>query len=228
MKKRRGMVICLLVVLTVIFVVFRILAYRENKALEPTDENILFEELGTDKLQSMELLGENNSVENEVMQMNEQQAEDDWRIHGFPYIKLTSQLEVGDYVDVRISFADGGDFILLSKKQIQGLSPLREEGTHALWLIVSEEEILRLSSAVVDAYLNEGCYIYAIQYISDSQKAAVVNYVVSDTVKQLMEEDPNIVRRAENVQEYSLWKEYEAGIQREDVYPEQEDIIYMD
>ena len=171
---------------------------------------------------------EDNQQENTSLQPKIKKAEDDWRIHGFPYIKLTSNLKVGDYVDVRISFADGGDFVVLSKKQIQGLSPLREEGTRALWLIVSEEEILRLASASVDAYCNEGCSIYAIQYVSDTQKEATVNYVVSDTVKKLMEEDPNIVKRAENVQEYSGWKEYETGICRGDAYPEQDEIIYMD
>lgn len=153
---------------------------------------------------------------------------DDLRIHGFPYIRLTNRLRKGDYVDIRISFADGGDFVLLSKKQVKEIAPLGEEGTNALWMAVSEEEILRLSSAVVDAYLNEGCYIYAIQYVSETQEAAVVNYAVSDLVKQLMEKDPNIVKLAENVQEYPLWREYESGIHREMVYPEQEEIIYMD
>lgn len=164
----------------------------------------------------------------ETQTAEEETVADDLRIHGFPYIKLTSQLNIGDYVDVRISFADGGDFVLLSKKQVQGMAPLGEEGANALWLFVSEEEILRLSSAVVDSCLNEGCSIYAVEYVSDTQKAAVVNYVVSDLVKQLMEQDPNITKLAENVQEYSLWKEYQKNLQRDMVYKEQEEILYMD
>lgn len=89
---------------------------------------------------------------------------DDMRIHNFPYIRLTNQMKKGDYIDVRISFANGGDFVLLSKKKIEEISFLDTEGTkeNSLWLKVSEEELLRLSSAVVDAYLNEGCKIYAI------------------------------------------------------------------
>ena len=162
-------------------------------------------------------------------------------------------LQVGDFVDVRISFADGGDFVLLSKKEIQAIEPLGDEGTNSLWFIVSEEELLRLSSAVVDVYLNEGCTIYAIEYVSKNQKEAVVNYVVSDLVKQLMEENPNIVEKAENVAEYSLWNEYKKDMKRENhqvivqkeiasedtisedkqeifeqVYPKQEEIIYLD
>ena len=224
-KKAIVFIICLLVAAGFSGYLF---LYKKTANGEKSEESTIVTEQETDINEGTNLVEMGNLVENEMASNEEYLVEDDWRIHGFSYIKLTGQLRVGDYVDVRISFADGGDFVLLSKKQIQGLAPLQGEGTNALWLIVSEEEILRLSSAVVDAYLNEGCYIYAIQYISDTQKEAVVNYVVSDTVKQLMDENPNIVKRAENVQEYSLWKEYETNIQREESYPEQDEIIYMD
>ena len=198
---------------------------EKKRETQPEDTIILTgqenaEAQKTEPVSSVEPLQEDTRVEPEL-----KTAEDDWRIHGFPYIKLTNNLKVGDYVDVRISFADGGDFVLLSKKQIQGFAPLREGENNALWLIVSEEELLRLSSAAVDAYCNEGSSIYAIQYISDTQKEAMVNYVVSDTIKQLMEEDPNIIKRAENVKEYSRWKEYETGICRGDADSKQDEII---
>lgn len=236
MKKRKAVagVVCLCIMLLVLGVVFWFGKQKEESGgnLPGEDaltwDNKVIAEQQIEKVQDMELPEQNDWMEREPDKKENQKIEDDLRIHGFPYIKLTNQLKTGDYVDVRISFANGGDFVLLSKKQIQGIGPLREEGTNALWLVVSEEEILRLSSAVVDAYLNEGCSIYAIQYVADTQKEAVVNYVVSDTVKQLMEANPNIVKRAENVQEYALWKEYQTGIQREEVYPEQDEIIYVD
>ena len=201
---------------------------KEKKAMQEKEAIILEEQENANTQKINPISSEEHLQEDIRLEPEIKEVENDWRIHGFPYIKLTENLKVGDYVDVRISFADGGDFILLSKKQIQGFSPLREGEYKALWLIVSEEEILRLSSAVVDAYCNEGCSIYAIQYVSDIQKEAIVNYVVSDTIKQLMEEDPNIVERAENVQEYSLWKEYETGICRRDAEPEQNEMIDMD
>ena len=201
---------------------------KEKKAMKENEAIILEEQENTKTQEITPISSEEHLQEDTRLEPEMKEVEDDWRIHGFSYIKLTSNLKVGDYVDVRISFADGGDFVLLSKKQIQGFSPLREGENKALWLVVSEEELLRLSSAVVDAYCNEGCSIYAIQYIADTQKEAIVNYVVSDTIKQLMEEDPNIVKRAENLQEYSLWKEYETGICRGDAEPEQNEIIDMD
>ena len=141
---------------------------------------------------------------------NKEKLADDIRIHNFPYIRLTNRMKKGDYIDVRISFSNGGDFVVLSKKKIEDLTFMDTEGTKAnsLWLNITEEELLRLSSAVVDAYLNEGCQIYAIQYIDNSQKPAVINYSVSPFVHQLMRDNPNITKRAENVIEWKLWEEY--------------------
>lgn len=173
---------------------------------------------------------------------------DDVRLHKYTCIKLTERMKKGDYVDIRISFANGADFILLSKKQIQDIALPGEEGgsENALWLHVSEEEILRLSSAVVDAFLNEGCSIYAVQYIQKSQNAAVMNYKVNDVVEQLIADDPNIVAKAENVLEWELWNElkgegnslameasggYEEEKSNRQSLPEQkseDDIVYFD
>lgn len=142
--------------------------------------------------------------------LSKKKLTDDMRIHNFPYIRLTDHMKKDDYIDIRISFANGGDFVLLSKKKIEDISYMDTEGTNgnALWLRVSEEELLRLSSAVVDAYVNEGCKIYAIQYISETQKEAIVNYTVNDVIKQLIEDNLNIVEKAENVMEWSLWEEH--------------------
>lgn len=155
---------------------------------------------------------------------------DDMRLHKYACIKLTERMKRGDYVDVRISFANGADFVLLSKKQIQDITLPQEEGggENALWLHVSEEEILRLSSAMVDAFLNEGCSIYAVQYIQKNQKAAVMNYKVNDVVAQLIQDDPNIVEKAENVLEWELWSEWKGegntlGLEPEEAYQEEKD-----
>lgn len=172
----------------------------------------------------------------------------DMRIHKYTCIKLTERMKKGDYIDIRISFANGADFVLLSKKQIQEIQLPEAEGNSEsiLWLNVSEEEILRLSSAVVDAFLNDGCSIYAVQYIQEGQEAAVINYKVNDVVSQLIEDDPNIVKRAENVLEWELWNELkgegnalsleEVPLQKEEneldtdtpAEPGEDEIIYFD
>lgn len=134
---------------------------------------------------------------------------DDMRLHKYTFIKLTERMKKGDYIDIRIFFPNGADFVLLSKKQIQDITWSEDgAGEDAVWLYVSEEEILRLSSAVVEAFLNDGCSIYAVMYIEKNQKAAVMNYKVNDVVAQLIEDDPNIVKRAENVLEWQIWNEW--------------------
>ncbi len=140
---------------------------------------------------------------------SEGELTDDVRIHKYTFIHLTERMKKGDFIDIRISFSNGGDFILLSKKQIADISYGNPETgeENALWLYVAEEEILRLSSGVVDAYYNEGSKIYAIQYVSEEQKEAFVNYPVNQVVKQLIEDDPNIVKKAENVLEWGMWNE---------------------
>lgn len=158
----------------------------------------------------------------------EAEITDDMRLHKYTFIKLTERMKKGDYVDIRISFPNGADFVLLSKKQIQDISiPLENAEENALWLYVTEEEILRLSSAVVDAFLDDGCSVYAVQYIKDEQKAAIMNYKVNDVVAQLIADDPNIVKKAENVLEWELWNEWKAEGNtlslREEAYAEAEE-----
>ena len=42
----------------------------------------------------------------------------DQRIHEFNMILLPSQLKTGDYIDIRLSLAQGQDYIVLSKKKV--------------------------------------------------------------------------------------------------------------
>ena len=67
-----------------------------------------------------------------------------------------------------------------------------------MWL--SEKETLEVSSAIVDAYINEGSYIYATVYIEpELQSAAVTTYPVNHFVMELIQNNPNIVDEARTV-----------------------------
>lgn len=62
---------------------------------------------------------------------------------------------------------------------------------------MTEEEILSLSSAIVDAYLHKAS-IYALTYVEPQfQTPAIATYPANSEVLKLLESDPNIVRRAE-------------------------------
>lgn len=114
----------------------------------------------------------------------------DLRVQEFHVIQLPSNLQKGQYIDVRINFPTGEDFVLLAKKKARELS-----GT-VIWLEMNELDILQTSSAIIDAYL-QGARLYALPYIEPGlQEAAVVNYPANPKVLDLMEHDPNLLEKA--------------------------------
>lgn len=118
-------------------------------------------------------------------------APPDLRNRELQVVLLPSSLVKGDIIDVRIQFPTGQDYVLLSKKKVERLNAA------TLWITMTEEEILSLSSAIVDAYLHKAS-IYALTYVEPQfQTPAIATYPANSEVLKLLESDPNIVRRAE-------------------------------
>jgi len=131
---------------------------------------------------------------------------DDLRTQEFRLIELPSRLQVGEYLDVRVKFPTGEDFIVLSKKKAEQLA----SGT--LWLRMDEQEILKMSSAIVDAYLNDAS-IYSVTYVEPGlQRAAEVTYPANASVLDLIDSDPNIVERAKTELERRMREKLETGL----------------
>lgn len=79
-------------------------------------------------------------------------------------VVMPSDLGEGDYVDIRIMYPNGTDYIVLAQKQVDMI-----EG-QTMWLNLAEDERLLLNSAMVDSFLNSGTKLYATKYAdSDSQ-----------------------------------------------------------
>ncbi|KIL38021.1 SAF domain-containing protein, partial [Gordoniibacillus kamchatkensis] len=114
----------------------------------------------------------------------------DLRVQEFQVIQLPSNLQKGQYIDVRINFPTGEDFVLLAKKKARELSG------NVIWLEMNELDLLRTSSAIIDAYL-QGARLYALPYIEPGlQEAAAVNYPANPKVLDLMAHDPNLLEKA--------------------------------
>ena len=71
---------------------------------------------------------------------------DDERIMEFNMIVLPSELENGDFIDVRFSLPDGTTYIVLSKKHVE------QTTATGVWMKLTEDEILMINSAIVEAY----------------------------------------------------------------------------
>lgn len=168
------------------------------------------------------------------MLYNPEKLSADLRIFEIEEAVLPFTLKVKDFVDVRISFPSGLDYVVLSKKEVFGLvrhadysnatNPLvtdpnansskvntsnSELGTSVstsqltmpkmIVLHLNAHEILQYSSAIVDAFFNNGTYLYVSPYVSPGhQEAAIPNYPCNEAVQKLLLEDPNIVNFAKN------------------------------
>lgn len=106
---------------------------------------------------------------------------------------LPSQLEKGTYIDVRICFPNGEDYIVLSKKKVQDVR-LKE---NTIWLWMDEMELMTINSAILDAYIHKGTKLYTVSYIEPNlQEEAVVSYPVNQEVIKAMQANPNLLQEA--------------------------------
>ncbi|WP_025685268.1 SAF domain-containing protein [Paenibacillus maysiensis] len=131
------------------------------------------------------------SVLTSAMITAEEPTPKDLRNRELKVVVLPNSLKAGDEVDIRIQFPTGQDYILLAKKKISKL-----EGS-VIWVTLNEQEILLLSSGIVDAYLHKAS-IYALTYVDPQfQPKAIPTYPPNSKVIELMNSDPNLIRVAE-------------------------------
>ncbi len=104
---------------------------------------------------------------------------------------MTTQADY-DVVDLRIAFADGSDYVVLSKKQIKDLSLENCIFTTEM----KEEEIQLMTSAILDAYLIKGTQLYVTRYDEpELQTASTVTYCPKDsTITLLGSSNPNLTK----------------------------------
>ena len=115
----------------------------------------------------------------------------DERIIEYNMIVLPTQLKNGDYIDIRYMLPTSEDYIILSKKYVE------QTTATSVWIKVTEEEILTMNSAIIDAYTIKGSKIHATIYTNPgTQEAAVPTYPVNDNILNLMNSNSNIVDEA--------------------------------
>ena len=111
----------------------------------------------------------------------------------YSVIKNSRNIISNDTVDVRLLYPNGENVIVLAKKTIKDMT----ENNMDCYFWLSEEEILLMSSAIVDAYQYEGAELYTTEYIEPSiQEASVINYTPSQQTINLIANDPNIIEIA--------------------------------
>ena len=122
----------------------------------------------------------------------------DVRKQEYNAIVLPTDLTTGDYIDIRVMLPNGQDFIVISKKVVELPVIDGMESEDTIWLNLSEDEILSLSCAIVEAYRIDGAKLYATKYTDPGmQEAATPTYPISAETYELIKADPNVTERAE-------------------------------
>lgn len=130
----------------------------------------------------------------------------DVRTMEYNMLTLPINLTIGDYVDIRITFPDGQDFIVIAKKEIKNIQG------NTVTFDMSEADIVMLNSAIVESYIMKASNIYIAKYVEPGmQEKAANTYVPTAEVIRLIETDSNIVSTAKN----ELTSRFDANIRNQ-------------
>ena len=133
-----------------------------------------------------------------LVQQTDNVITDDVRIQEYNVIVLPIDLADGDYVDIRLMTPNGQDFVVVSKKIVE--IPQNSDGTYvadSVRMTLREDEILAMSSAIVEAAGINGAKLYATKYKeAGMQNAAVPTYRPNDAVTTLIgiDSSPEYIR----------------------------------
>ena len=130
----------------------------------------------------------------------------DVRTMEYNMLTLPINLTIGDYVDIRITFPEGQDFIVIAKKEIKNIQG------NTVTFDMSEADIVMLNSAIVESYIMKASNIYIAKYVEPGmQEKAANTYVPTAEVIRLIETDSNIVSTAKN----ELTSRFDANIRNQ-------------
>lgn len=101
-----------------------------------------------------------------------------------------TNITVGDYVDIRITFTYGEDFIALPHMRVEDMDLARGMFT----FIFDENDIGIYNSMLLDKAMYEAVNIYALSYVdSSSQTSAESYYPINKNISEILAINPNIL-----------------------------------
>ena len=121
---------------------------------------------------------------------------DDVRYVEYNMLIIGTTAKVGSYVDIRITFPNGLDLIVASKKRIETLN-----GNNTVGFYMNEGEIELMESAIVESYIMTASKMYLVEYAATTQKAAIKTYTPTEAVRTLIANDSNITTQAKEALE---------------------------
>ncbi len=174
------------------------------------DDNneIEYIELNSIPIQAKVRMSRNTVLTGDLVTSADNTTTNDVRQEEFNMIVLPTQIETGDYVDIRLVLPTGQNYIVVSKKEVTIPEIDGVPSVDTIWMNLSEEEILMINNAIVEAYYIDGAKLYANIYTEPGiQDAAITTFTPRREVNELIQSDPNIVDRAKA----ELSSRYNAG-----------------
>lgn len=140
----------------------------------------------------------NTVITPNLIVQSDEAVSDDTREQEYNMVVLPVDLMTDDYVDIRLMTPSGQDFIVVSKAKVT--IPVNADGsyvTDTMKVNLREDEILSMSSAIVEAYGLLGAKLYATKYVEPGmQEPSAPTYTPNAAVTSQIDNNPNIVEKA--------------------------------
>lgn len=160
--------------------------------------NVLSIELTENTIAKIDLNAGTIVTDNMVQESNEK-ITNDLRKQEYNMVILPSQIQNGDYIDIRLSLSNGTDYIVVSKKKVEIPTINGVDSANIIRVNMTEAETLVMTNAIIDAYIDKGSMLYVTTYVEPGmQGSSSPTYVPSGTVQAAMVANPNIEQEAKN------------------------------
>lgn len=138
-------------------------------------------------------------ITDNMVQESDDKTTADIRKQEYNTIILPTQIQSGDYIDVRLRLSNGVDYIVVSKKKVEIPQIDGVDSANSININLNETEIMVMSNAIVEAFIDKGSLLYAATYAEPGMQTSVIpTYVPSGTVQNALNANPNIEQEAKN------------------------------
>lgn len=142
-------------------------------------------------------LKEGTILTKDMLTTSSEQVTNDLRKQEYNMLSLPTDLVSGDFVDVRIRFGNGQDYIIAAKKQVAIPTIAGAPAEGVININLSEDETIAMSSAIIETYQLKTAEMYVSRYTDPGmQVAAIPTYPVNAEALNLMDSNPNLLEEA--------------------------------
>ena len=138
-------------------------------------------------------------ITDNMVQESEEKTTDDLRRQEYNMVILPTQIQSGDYIDIRLRLSNGVDYVVASKKRVEIPEIEGVDSTSTIIINMNETETMVMSNAIIEAYIDNGSLLYATTYVEPGlQQTVTPTYVPTGAVQSAINSNPNIEQEAKN------------------------------